>query len=134
MPDGLLALDFDPCPRLRSLTLAEHRGVNRLIIDPDLQAHGKPVRSLEEPVKMSNEVTTPLRELLPYTAAPEPAAVDEEDIGDPRVPRVWWKFTDREREILREKGHPGMTWPAAAVACGGSPAEGDRLRRKAKRL
>jgi hypothetical protein len=39
-----------------------------------------------------------------------------------------------EAMILREKAHPRMTWPAAAVACSGAPAEGERLRRKVKRL
>lgn len=42
----------------------------------------------------------------------------------------WRKLTDRERQIVREKGQERMSWPSAAVACGGTPAEGERLRRR----
>jgi hypothetical protein len=85
-------------------------------------------------VSDADDAPTPLRELVPEQAAPDPAAVDDDEISDPRISRLWWRFTDREREILREKAQPGVTWPAAAVACGGTPNEGDRLRRKVKRL
>lgn len=132
LPDDLLALDYDPCPLLRSLTLAEHRRLRRLVIDPRKRLLHEPVVSLDKPVTIRPDFRPPLLELV---AAKLATAVDnEDDISDPRVLRVWGKLTEREREILREKGHPGMTWPAAAVACGGSPGEGERLRRKVKRL
>jgi hypothetical protein len=138
LPEGLLALDFDPCPKLRAMTLAEHRSLKRELTDPDkpaLRLCGQPLLSLDMPVKVSDEVTVPLSELRRDKSAPDPAAVyEEKDISDPRVLRLWWKFSDRERSILYEKGRPGTTWPAAAVACGGLPAEGERLRRKVNHL
>ncbi|QEN12871.1 hypothetical protein [Mycobacterium sp. ELW1] len=135
LPDGLLSLTFDPRSRLRALTLKEHRAVTRLSTDPDLSFRGKPLLSLDQPVAASDSDGAPtvLRDLAADRAAPDPAAVEEE-ITDPRILRVWWKFTDREREILREKSQPRVTWPAAAIACGGTAGEGDRLRRKARRL
>ncbi|STZ43123.1 hypothetical protein [Mycolicibacterium gilvum] len=136
LPDNLLAGTFDPCPRLRALTLKEHRAVSRLSTDPDLRFRGKPLLSLDQPVKVSDadSSVTVLRDLVRDRAAPDPADVDDAEIADPRIARLWWKFTDREREILREKSKPRVTWPAAAIACGGTAAEGDRLRRKARRL
>jgi hypothetical protein len=136
LPEGMLSSDYDPCPQLRKLTLAEHRSANRLSIDPSVQLQGKPLLSLDQPVRVTDtdDAPTPLRDLVPDKEAPEPGAVDDGEISDPRILRLWWKFTDREREIVREKSHPRMTWSAAAVACGGSPAEGDRIRRKVKRL
>ncbi|SBS78312.1 conserved hypothetical protein [uncultured Mycobacterium sp.] len=135
LPDGLFSLNFDPRPRLRALTLKEHRAVTRLSTDSDLSFRGKPLLSLDQPVTVSDGDGAPavLRDLVADRAAPDPAAVEDE-ITDPRILRVWWKFTDRERQILREKSQPRVTWPAAAVACGGTAAEGDRLRRKVRRL
>lgn len=136
LPTGAVPLDFDPCPKLRKLTLAEHRAVNRLSIDPELRFRKRPLLSLEQPVKVTDSDTTPtsLRELLPDRAAPDPSAAAEPEFSDPRIVRVWWRLTPREQEILRVKAQPGVTWAAAAVECGGTPAEGDRLRRKVNRL
>ena len=47
---------------------------------------------------------------------------------------MWWRLNAREQEILRVKGQPGVTWAAAAVECGGTPNDGDNLRRKVNRL
>ncbi|MBU8840654.1 hypothetical protein [Mycolicibacterium goodii] len=137
LPDNLLAGTFDPRPRLRALTLKEHRAVSRLSTDPRLSFRGKPLLSLDQPVKVSDadSSVTVLRDLVRDRTAPDPADVDDEaEIADPRIARLWWKFTDREREILREKSKPRVTWPAAAIACGGTAAEGERLRRKVRRL
>jgi hypothetical protein len=136
LPDNLLAGTFDPRPRLRRLTLKEHRAVSRLSTDPHLRFRGKPLLSLDQPLKVSDadSSVTVLRDLVRDRTAPDPADVDDAEIADPRIARLWWKFTDREREILREKSKPRVTWPAAAIACGGTAAEGDRLRRKARRL
>lgn len=136
LPTGAVPLDFDPCPKLRKLTLAEHRAVNRLSIDPELRFRKRPLLSLEQPVKVTDSDTTPtsLRELLPDRAAPDPPAAAEPEFSDPRIVRVWWRLTPREQEILRVKAQPGVTWAAAAVECGGTPAEGEKLRRKVNRL
>lgn len=135
-PTGAVPLDFDPRPKLRALTLAEHRAVTRLSTDPKLRFQKQPLLSLEQPVKVTDNDTTPtsLRELLPDRAAPDPSAVAEPEFSDPRIVRVWWRLNAREQEILRVKGQPGVTWAAAAVECGGTPNEGDRLRRKVNRL
>lgn len=135
-PTGAVPLDFDPRPKLRALTLAEHRAVTRLSTDPTLRFQKQPLLSLEQPVKVTDSDTTPtsLRELLPDRAAPDPSAVAEPEFSDPRIVRVWWRLSAREQEILRVKGQPGVTWAAAAVECGGTPNEGDRLRRKVNRL
>jgi hypothetical protein len=135
LPDDVLALDYDPCPKLRKLTLAEHRSCTRLIIDPRRRAHHKPVLSLDKRItKMdSDSTTTTLLELVVAKPQPELAA-GEDDISDPRVLRVLAKLTDRERKIADERGHVGTTWAEAAVACGGTADEGEKLRRKVKRL
>lgn len=128
---------FDPRDRLRRLTLVEHRSANRLSTDPDLRFGGHPLRSLDEPVGSSggNGEPATLHDFRPDEGAPDPfAALEADEITHPLLLKVWWKFTDREREILREKAQPRMTWESAAVSCGGSPAEGDRLRRKVKRV
>ena len=135
LPDGFLPPNFDPRPKLRKLTLDEHRRVTRLITDPERRAGRQSVRSLDEPVMGFDGSSIPLGEReADEKAALELEAVEGDDIGDPRVLRVWSKLTDREREIVRAKSLPGTTWPAAAVACGGSPAEGERVRRKVNRL
>lgn len=135
-PTGAVPLDFDPRPKLRALTLAEHRAVTRLSTDPTLRFQKQPLLSLEQPVRVTDSDTTPtsLRELLPDPAAPDPSAVAEPEFSDPRIVRVWWRLNAREQEILRVKGQPGVTWAAAAVECGGTPNDGDNLRRKVNRL
>lgn len=55
-------------------------------------------------------------------------------LSDPRIARVWRRSNLREREILRAKAQPRVTWAAAAVECGGPPNEGQKLRRKVNRL
>ncbi|MFG1930729.1 hypothetical protein ACGFK1_08725 [Mycobacterium sp. NPDC048908] len=136
LPTGARPLDFDPRPRLRKLTLAEHRAANRLSIDPELRFQKRPLLSLEQPVQVTDCDTTPisLRELLPDRAAPDPSAVIDPEISDPRIARLWWRFTDREREILRVKAQPKVTWAEAAVECGGTASEGEKLRRKVKNM
>jgi hypothetical protein len=136
LPTGALPLDFDPRPRLRRLTLAEHRAVNRLSIDPELRFQKRPLLSLEQPVQVTDGDATPtsLRALLPDRAAPDPLVVADTEISDPRIARLWWGFTDREREILRVKAQPKVTWAEAAVECGGTASEGEKLRRKSKNM
>ncbi|MDO3635757.1 sigma-70 family RNA polymerase sigma factor [Mycolicibacterium arseniciresistens] len=136
LPTGAVPLDFDPRPKLRKLTLAEHRAVTRLSTDPKLRFQKQPLLSLEQPVKLTDSDTTPtsLRELLPDWAAPDPSAVAEREFSDPRIARVWRRLNPREREILRVKAQPRVTWASAAVECGGPPNEGEKLRRKVNRL
>lgn len=135
LPDDALALDYDPCPKLRKLTLAEHRS-NWLITDPRLQANHQPVISLNKPIAATDDSRGSTTTLLDRVAAqPRPELVaTEDDISDPRVLRVLAKLTDRERRIAEERGHAGTTWAEAAVACGGAAGDGERLRRKVKRL
>ena len=136
LPDDVLALDYDPCPKLRRLTLAEHRSCTRLIIDPRLRAHHQPVVSLDKPITKADgdsDSSTTLLNLVVAKPQPELVAADD-GINDPRVLRVLAKLTDRERKIAEERGHVGTTWAEAAVACGGTADEGEKLRRKVKRL
>jgi hypothetical protein len=130
-------LDFDPRPKLRKLVLAENRRVTRQLTDPvepALRLNGQSLLSLDKPVKVRDDgAVTTLGNLRP-----DPAAIDPSEayayISDPRVLKVWSKFTDRERTILHEKGKPRTSWASAAVACGGTPAEGERLARKVRYL
>lgn len=135
LPDDALTLDYDPCQKLRTLTLAEHRS-SRLITDPHRQANYQPVMSLNKPIVGADAGPGSTTTLLDLVAAkPRPELVTtEDDISDPRVLRVLAKLTDRERRIAEERGHAGTTWAEAAVACGGTAGDGERLRRKVKRL
>jgi hypothetical protein len=135
LPPGILEPDFDPSPTLRKLTLAEHRRLTRHLTedpsDPALRLNGKSLYSLDKPRKVADGQYRTLNEIRPDPGTPDPGDVLAENmIADPRVLRLWRRFTDLERAILFEKGQPGTTWPAAAVACGAPPAAGDRLRRK----
>lgn len=136
LPIGAVPMDFDPRPKLKKLTLAEHRAATRLSIDPELRFRKRPLLSLEQPMQVTDGAATPtsLQELLPDRAAPDPSAVADTEISDPRIARVWWRFTDREREILRVKAQPKVTWAEAAVECGGTASEGEKLRRKVKNM
>lgn len=129
-----MALDYDPLPTLRKLTLAEHRSCTRMITDR--QANHRPVISLSTPVTKTGSDSgspTTLLELVAAKPQPELLAAND-DISDPRVLRVLAKLTDRERRIAEEQGHGGTTWAEAAVTCGGTPDEGEKARRKVKRL
>ncbi|MFV8233962.1 hypothetical protein [Mycolicibacterium fortuitum] len=136
LPDDSLALDYDPIPTLRKLTLAEHRNCTRMITDPRRRANHQPVISLNKPITTTGSDSgspTSLLELVAAKPQPELVAAND-DIRDPRVLRVLAKLTDRERRIAEEQGHVGTTWAEAAVACGGTPDEGEKVRRKVKRL
>lgn len=130
-------LDFDPRPKLRRLVLAENRRVTRQLTDPvepALRLRGQSLLSLDDPVKVREDGTVmTLGDLRPDPAAADPGEAYA-DVSDPRVLKVWTKFTDRERAILYEKGKPRTSWASAAVACGGTPAEGERLARKVRYL
>jgi hypothetical protein len=135
LPPGISEPNFDPSPTLRKLTLAEHRRLKRQLTEnpgnPALRLNGKSLYSLDKPRKVADGLFCTLNEMRPDPGTPDPGDVWAENmITDPRVLRLWSEFTDLERAILFEKGQPGTTWPAAAVACGASPAAGDRLRRK----
>lgn len=136
LPDELLALDYDPRPTLRKLTLAEHRNCTRMITDPRRRANHQPVISLNKPItKTGSDSGSPTSLLELVAAKPQPELVAaHDDISDPRVLRVLAKLTDRERRIAEEQGHKGTTWAEAAVSCGGTPDEGEKARRKVKRL
>lgn len=136
LPDELLALDYDPRPTLRKLTLAEHRSCTRMITDPRRRANHQPVLSLNKPITAADSdssSTTSLLELVAAKPQPELVAAND-DISNPRVLSVLAKLTDRERKIVEEQGHVGTTWAQAAEAHGATAAEGTRVRRKAKRL
>ncbi len=137
LPDELLALDYDPRPTLRKLTLAEHRNCTRMITDPRRRANHQPVISLNKPIATAGSDSGSPGSLLELVAAkpqPELDSSASDDISDPRVLRVLAKLTDRERRIAEEQGHVGTTWAEAAVSCGGTPDEGEKARRKVKRL
>lgn len=128
--------DFDPRKKLRSRILVEHRKASRLSTDPDLRFRGHPLRSLQEPIGDDEETGTviTLADRVADPHAVDPAAQVGDEFVDPWMRELWWKFTDRERTILRAKSQQRVTWAEAAVECGGTPAEGEALRRKGKRL
>lgn len=136
LPDNAF-IGYDPIPKLRKLTLAEHRAVNRLSTDPALQFRGAQLLSLDDSVAVSDQPGAPtvLRDLVADKEAPDPADLSDEEFTDPRFLRLWDKLTDTERAILRAKGQPGViTWASAAVDAGQRPESGESLRRKLKRL
>jgi hypothetical protein len=124
-----LVVDEDVCPRIRQLTIHEHRNF-RLIGDPELC--GRPVDSPDRPVMIApnEDESVPLVEVVP--APPPPPS--EDDISDPRLVWIIGRLNERERRILRMKARGERTWADAAVSCGATLAEGGNLRRKVKRL
>jgi hypothetical protein len=86
-----LVVDEDVCPRIRQLTIHEHRNF-RLIGDPELCG---------------------LVEVVP--APPPPPS--EDDISDPRLVWIIGRLNERERRILRMKARGERTWADAAVSC-----------------
>lgn len=128
--------NFDPRKKLRTRILVEHRKATRLSTDPELRFRGHPLRSLQEPIGDDGEAGTVvvLGDRVADPRAVDPAEQLPDEFAHPGMRELWWKLTDRERSILRARGQPGVTWAEAAVECGGTPADGEALRRKAKRL
>lgn len=121
-------VDEDVCPRIRKLTIREHRNF-RLIGDTELC--GRSVDSLDREVMISRSeaVSVPLVEVVP--APPPPAGAD--DISDPRLVSIIDRLTERERTILQVRAE-ARNWPDTAVMSGATRAEVENLRRKVKRL
>lgn len=128
LPDELLDLDYDPRPKLRSLTLAEHRQSARLITDPTRPLNGGTVLSLDTQVSGSGRQT----ERLELVAAPPQPELDY-DLHDPRLQAVAKALTADERQIFMARGCE-RNWSDAAVSCGKPPKAGESVRRKVKRL
>lgn len=126
---GELEVDEDVCPRIRQLTIREHRNF-RLIGETELC--GRSVESLDRKVKLSQDESSGVSLVDVVPAPPLPAGVD--DISDPRLVWLISRLTERERKILRMKAQEGRTWADAAVSCGEAPKAGEDLRRKVKRL
>lgn len=124
----------DPVPKLRSLTLVEHRRTQRLITDPNLRIAGKSVISLDQPVNTDAGTSTTLLELVAAKSIRDTAPDASDDgIADPRLRQVYSRLTARERRIFLQRSH-SRTWADAAAAAGESPRAGEQLRRKVKRL
>ncbi|WP_154677653.1 hypothetical protein [Mycolicibacter icosiumassiliensis] len=126
---GELEVDEDVCPRIRQLTIREHRNF-RLIGETELC--GRSVDSLDRKVKLSQDEPLGVSLVDVVPAPPLPAGVD--DLSDPRLVWLISRLTERERKILRMKAQEGRTWADAAVSCGEAPKAGEDLRRKVKRL
>jgi hypothetical protein len=127
LPHGLSAMDYDLRPRLRKLTIDQHRNFRSIT---ETRLCGQRVLSLNKAVPLSADSTTTLAELV----AAKPATASENDISDPRLLRIFAKLSGREQEIVRAQALEERTWPDAAVSCGGTPAEGANLARKVRRL
>ena len=84
-------------PRPRALTLKEHRAANRLSTDPRLRFRRKPLLSLDQPVEVGEDgsVASVVRDFVPDRGTPDPSAYTDEEFEDPRIARLWWKFSDR---------------------------------------
>ena len=119
-----MAAGYDPCQRLRKLTVDAHRN-HRLIGETRLC--GRLVWSLDKAAPIGPYDTQPLVE----TVAASPPMSNE--ISDGRLVRLLGALSERERKIVWAKGYE-RSWADAATAVGASPAEGKKLRRKVKRL
>ncbi|AWG64781.1 hypothetical protein DDT46_13910 [Mycobacteroides abscessus] len=123
----------DPVPKLRSLTLAEHRRTQRLITDPKVRIAGKSVISLDQSVRTDTGTCTTLLELVAAKPIRDTALDASDDLDDPRMQHMYGRLTERERRIFLQRSH-SRTWADAAAAAGESPQAGEQLRRKVKRL
>lgn len=128
LPTGLEA-DEKLCPRIRKLTIDEHRNFRFI---GDTQLVGRRVDALDRPVSIADEPSANVT-LVDVTPTPPPPP-NMDDIGDARLLWIIDKLDERERRILRMKGEEKRTWADAAVSCGLAPADGENLRRKVKRL
>jgi hypothetical protein len=128
LPIGLEA-DEKLCPRIRKLTIDEHRNFRFI---GDTQLVGRRVDALDRPVTIADEPGANVT-LVDVTPTPPPPP-NMDDISDPRLLWIINKLDERERRILRMKGEEKRTWADAAVPCGLAPADGENLRRKVKRL
>jgi hypothetical protein len=54
--------------------------------------------------------------------------------NDARLPRILARLRPDELQVTLAKGHQGLTWTAAAEACGMTAEFGERVRCKLKRL
>ncbi|WP_157895841.1 hypothetical protein [Mycobacteroides chelonae] len=124
----------DPVPKLRSLTLDEHRRTQRLITDPNRRIGGKSVISLDQSANPDAGTSTTLLELIAAMPARDTELDASRDgLYDPRLQHVYGRLTERERRIFRQRSE-SRTWADAAAAAGESPQAGEQLRRKVKRI
>ncbi|MBE1548971.1 hypothetical protein GGC64_002995 [Mycobacterium sp. OAS707] len=128
LPIGLEA-DEKLCPRIRKLTIDEHRNFRFI---GDTQLIGRRVDALDRTVSITDEpdATLTLVDVVPAS----PPLPNMDDISDPRLLWIIDRLDERERRILRMKAEEKRTWADAAVSCGLAPADGENLRRKLKRL
>lgn len=118
LPDGERPSDY------AGLAAEQHRN-HRLI--GETQLCGRLVWSLDKPVAIGPYDTLPLVETVP---APAPRS---NEISDRWLVRLLGALSERERKIVWAKGYE-RSWADAATAVGATAAEGERLRRKVKRL
>ncbi|MFG2064084.1 hypothetical protein ACGFIK_21990 [Micromonospora sp. NPDC048871] len=123
-PDG----DHAVVRRLRS-GVRDQRRAWRLIGETELR--GRTVDSLDR--TLTNMGTD-----SPWTVADTVAGgapVDSVDgWNDPRLHRVLARLQPDELQVTMSKAHDGLTWSAAALACGKTVEFGERVRCKLKRL
>lgn len=96
----------------------------------ETQLCGHTVDSLDRPL-------TNTRVDSPWTVADtvDSARPDTDDgWNDPRLPRVLARLHPDELRVTMSKAHDGLTWSAAALACGKNAEFGERVRCKLKRL
>jgi hypothetical protein len=97
--------------------------------DPRTTFRRHSLLSLDDQVKQPDGTMVSRRDCQPDRTLSD-LADRYAEISDPRLQQIWWRFTDRERTMLYLKGHDHMTWEDAAVMCGGTWADGERLRLK----
>lgn len=123
--------ESDTREQLRQLTNKQHR-LWRPIGETQLQR--RTVTSLDAPLSAHGDSDSD----IPYTEADRVRAVDffpaQIPVSDPRLQRMFEHLSPVEQEIVLAKYGEGCTWAEAAVSCGRLPGDGEKLRRKFRRL
>jgi hypothetical protein len=129
---GSAVVDYSPRAQLRKLTVVQHSKWRPLT---STRHRGLQTVSLEHPVladtNPNNGSTTSYRENLPAKQSTPPPT----PITHPVLKRLMDPLSAIDQEIVWTRFYDGArTWEEAAVACGRTPKDGERLRRNFLKL
>jgi hypothetical protein len=104
----------------------------------DTQLRGRRVDSLDRPLRLGIDPGSALTVADTVAGGPGPDLLVGESSAagwnDPRLPRVLNGLRSDEMNVAMRKVTEGLTWSAAAQACGRTAEFGERVRRRLKRL